>query len=82
MLFFAFPLMLLIFFSLNLTFVSLINMCLGMFLLRFIVYGTLCASWTWVAIYFPMLGKFSTIICLNTLSDPFFFSSSSGTPII
>ena len=25
---------------------SLINMCLGMFLLAFIFYGTLCASWT------------------------------------
>ena len=29
-----------------LVFVSLINMCLGMFLLGFILYGTLCASWT------------------------------------
>ena len=32
--------------SLCLVFVSLINMCLGMFLLGFILYGTLCASWT------------------------------------
>ena len=32
--------------SLCLVFVSLISMCLGMFLLGFIVYGTLCASWT------------------------------------
>ena len=31
-------------FSLNLTFVSLINMCLGVFLLGFILYGTLCVS--------------------------------------
>ena len=29
-----------------------------------------------------MLGKFSTIISSNIFSDPFFFSSSSGTPII
>ena len=69
-------------FSLNLIFVSLINMCLGVFLLGFILYGALCASWTWVAISFPMLGKFSTIISSNIFSDPFFFSSSSRTPII
>ena len=33
-------------FSFYLIFDSLINMCLGMFLLGFILYGTLCASWT------------------------------------
>ena len=48
--------------------------------LGFILYGTLCVSWTWVTISFPMLGKFSTIISSNIFSDPFFFSSSSGTP--
>ena len=32
--------------SLCLVFVSLISMCLGRFLLGFILYGTLCASWT------------------------------------
>ena len=32
--------------SLCLVFVSLISMCLGMFLLGFILYGILCASWT------------------------------------
>ena len=69
-------------FSLNLFFVSLINMCLGMFLLGFILYVTLSTSWTWVAISFPLLGNFSTIFSLNIFSDPFFFSSSSGTPII
>ena len=69
-------------FSLNSIFDSLINMCLGMFLLGFILYGNLCASWTWVTISFPVLGKFSTIISSNIFSDPFFFSSSSGTPII
>ena len=31
---------------------------------------------------FPILEKFSTIICSNIFSVPFFFSSSSGTPII
>ena len=33
-------------------------------------------------ISFSMLGKFSTIISSNIFSVPFFFSSSSGTPII
>ena len=48
--------------SLCLIFVSLISICLRVFLLGFILYGTLCASWTWLTISFSMLGKFSTII--------------------
>ena len=47
-------------FSLPLIFADLITVCLGVFLLGFILYGTLCAFWIWVAISFPMLGKFST----------------------
>ena len=47
MLLVASPLLISIF-SLCLVFVSLIRMCLGMFLLGFISYGTLCASWTWL----------------------------------
>ena len=73
MLFVAFPLLLLIFFSLCLIFVSLINVCLGMFLFGFILYGTLWASWTWVAISFPMLETVSTVISSNIFSYPFFF---------
>ena len=68
--------------SLCLVFVSLISMCLGMFLLGFILYGTLCASCTWLTISFSMLGKFTTIIASKIFSYPFFFSSSSVTPII
>ena len=69
-------------FSLYLIFDSLINMCLGLFLLGLILYGTLCTSWTWLTISCPILGKFSTIISSNIFSAPFFFSSSSGTPVI
>ena len=62
--------------SLCLVFVSLINMCLGVFLLGFTLYGTLYASWTCLTIAFSMLGKFSTIISSKIFSYPFFFSSS------
>ena len=81
MLLVASPLLLLIF-CLCLVFVSLISMCLGMFLLEFILYGSLCVSWSLLAISFSMLGKFSTIISSKIFSYPFFSSSSSGTPII
>ena len=67
--------------SLCLIFVSLINMCLGMFLLGFILYGTLCTSWTWLTISFSTLGKFSSIISSKFFSYLLFFYSP-GTPII
>ena len=51
-------------------------MCLDLFLLEFILYGTLCTSCTWVTISLRMLGKFLTIIFSNIFSGPFFFSSS------
>ena len=53
--------------SLYLIFVNLINMCLG-----FTLFGTLCVSWTWVIISFPILGKFSTIISSSIFSWSFF----------
>ena len=63
-------------------FVSLISVCLDVFLLGFVLYGTLCAFWTSLTISFSMLGKFSTIISSKIFSYTIFFSSSSGTPII
>ena len=76
-----FPLLLLTFY-LSLIFVILITVCLIVFLLGFILLGTLCASWTWLTISFPMSGKFSAIISSNIFLGPFSFSSSSGTPIM
>ena len=67
--------------SLCLIFVNLINMCLGVFHLGFILFGALWVSWTCVTISFPILGKFSAIISSSIFSWPFFLSSS-GTPII
>ena len=67
--------------SLCLIFVSLISMCLGVFIFRLNLYGTLCTSWKWLDIPFSMLRKFSTIIFSKIFSYPFFFSFSL-TPII
>ena len=46
-------------------------MCSGVFLLGFILHGTLCASWTWLTISFSTLGKFSTIISSKFFWYPF-----------
>ena len=52
-------------------------MCLGVFSFGLIPFGTLSDSWTWVAISFPILGKFSTIISsiFSWLSVFFFWDS-------
>ena len=67
--------------SLSLIFISLINICLGVFHLGYILFGTLWVSWTWVAISFPILGKFSTIISSSIFSCPFYLSSSETSMI-
>ena len=59
--------------SVCLVFVSLITMCLGVFLLGFIMCGTLCICWTWLTISFSMLGKFSTMISSKIFSYRFVF---------
>ena len=63
----------------NLSPVSLINVCLGVFLLGFILYGTLC--FLDLSVSFPMSGKFSAFISLNIFSGPFSLSSPSGIHI-
>ena len=69
-------------FSLSLIFVNLITLCLSVFLLGFILPGTLCASWTWLTVSFPMLAKFSAIIPSNIFSGTFSLSYPSGTHIM
>ena len=61
---------------------NLINMCLGVFRVGFILFGTLWVSWACVIISFPILVKFSTIISSSIFSWSFFLSSSSGAPMI
>ena len=68
--------------SLCLVFVNLISMYLGMFLLGFILYWTLYASWTWLTVSFSMLETFWNIISSNIFSHHFFFSSFSETHVI
>ena len=68
--------------SLYLIFISLINMCLGVLCLWFVLFGSLWVSWILVAISFPILWKFSTIISSSIFSCHLFLSSSSGTPMI
>lgn len=58
--------------TLYLFLVNMINMCLVVFLLEFILYWILRTSWTWVAISSANLGKFLSIISLNIFSCPFF----------
>ena len=48
-------------YSLCLILINLINMCLGVFPLGFILSGTLWVSLTWVAISFPILGSFQLL---------------------
>ena len=54
-------------------------MCLGVFLLGFILPGTLHFL-DMVDHIFPMLGKFSAITSSNIFSGPFSLSSPAGTP--
>ena len=67
--------------SLYLVFVSLISMCLGMFLLGLILYGILYLL-DWIDYFLFRAGEiFSYILFKKNLSCPFFFYSSE-TPII
>ena len=67
--------------SLSLIFVIFIISCFGVFLFVFILYGTLCTSWSWMLVSFPRLGKFLAVIYSNIFSG-LLSLFSSGTPIM
>ena len=66
----------------SLIFVSLIIMYPRTFLLEFILPGFLFASWTWVNVFFPMLGKFSAIAFSNIPWGPLSLFSPSETSVM
>ena len=81
MLFVAFPFLLLIFALCVWSSLVWLICVLGCFTVGLSCLG-LWVCWTWVAISFPILGKFSTIISSSIFLCPFFLSSSSGSPVI
>ena len=77
MLFVGVPSLFLMFSRYN--FVILITVCLGVFLLRFVLYGNLYVSWTWVTVsdvseffsYYILKCFLRPFLCLLTLWDPY-----------
>ena len=64
--------------SLSWNFDILIKMCLAVGLFGFLLFGTLCVSWTWVTFSLLRLGKFSIITFSNRFSIP----CSSSSPLV
>ena len=59
--------------SLCLVFVSLISTCLGVFLLGFILCGSLCASWTWFDYFLFHVGEIFKYNLFKNFLIPFLF---------
>ena len=55
-------------------------MCLDVGLFGFILFGTLCASWTCMSVSFTKLGKCSFIIFIKYVSDFLLFLFSFWNP--
>ena len=72
------------FFLIILNFCNLI-LCLGVLLFAFILSGYLWASWTWISVSFPRLGKFSALflqIIFLIISLFFFVQDSYNANIV
>ena len=63
-------------------FAILITVSLSVDFFGFILFRTLCASWTWISVSFYRLRTFSAIISSNKCSAPFSLFSPFGTPIM
>ena len=50
--------------------------CLAIFLFGLILFGTACASWTWMSVFFSKLGSFQ-LLCLHLCSLPLSLPLSS-----
>ena len=57
-------------------------LCLQVGLLAHILFGTLCALWTYMSISFTKLGKFSFIVFSSRFPISCSCSSPSGTPMM
>ena len=82
MLFVVFSLVAFNILSLSLIFASLITCVLGCSSLGYPTLGAWWASWTWLTISYPMLGKFSAIISSNIFLDSLPLASPSRTPTV
>ena len=65
--------------SLCLIFVNLINMCLGVFHLGFILFETFWVSWTMVTIFFPILREVKHLVLLYWLYQSLWLCGSQKT---
>ena len=60
----------------------LIVMCLGVCLFGIILFGIFWASWIWISVFFPILGKCSSTFSSFNFSGSFSLSSPSRSPIM
>ena len=61
----------------SLLFVILLIICLCVTFFGFVSFEIPCASWTWMSVSFPRLGKFSGIITSSIFSTLFFLSETT-----
>ncbi len=60
----------------------LITMSLGVVLFGLILFWPYCVYWTWMSVFFPRLGKFSTLMSSGMFYTALSFLFASGTSIM